>query len=96
MKLLYDWFIALPARIIDYLLLVAFGFVMLIPPNVAWYCTVSLVESKKLNWRDWTTRPSRVTSWIAAIVVTTYVTLVCLAAVHELPRVFYWVAGPEN
>ena len=92
MKLLYDWVILPPAVFIDYVLFCLFGLSALVAPSVAWHCTVKLIESDELTWRDYPARPKRALSWVAAVVITTYVTLVCLTAVSELPRIFYTIA----
>jgi hypothetical protein len=97
-KLLYDWLILPPAVLIDYALLCLFGLAALVPPLLAWHCTVRFIETGqlKLTFQAYPARPRRLISWVAAIVVSTYVLLICLTAVHELPRVFYRITDSED
>lgn len=96
MKLLYDWLVLPPAVLIDCVLLCLFGLAALVPPTLAWHCTVKVIESNEFTWRDYPAKPRRIKTRIVAFVVSAYVALVCMVAVYELPHVFYKIVGPEN
>jgi hypothetical protein len=95
-KLLYDWLVLPPAVVIDYALYCLFGIVALVTPSVAWHCTVKLIDESRIDWKGYPARPRRAITWAAAIVISLYVAIVCVAAIYELPRAFHWLASHED
>jgi hypothetical protein len=95
-KSLFDWLILVPAAAIDYVLLCLFGLAALVPPILAWHCTIKLMDDNGIDWKNFPAIPSRPITWVVAIVIAAYAAAVCIAAVGELPHVFYKIAGPEN
>jgi hypothetical protein len=96
MMALFDWLVIGPAKFVDYLLLCALGFAAFVPPVLAWHWTIKLMEPTTLRPQDFPGAPSRPLTWITAFAISTYVFLVCGAAVYELPRVYHAMFDDEN
>lgn len=96
MKWVYDWLVLTPASAVDYVLLCLFGLAALVPPILAWHCTIKIMDENGIDWKDFPARPSRPITWIVALAVLAYVATVCFVAVGEIPHVFYKIAGPED